>query len=208
MDDIEMTRRDAPRGLWARMTRRKFYRYPFVNRRLQFTFAAILALVGIGNALYLGVLFYLYAREVFALLAPYLPDYLEVGTILDEQTRIFFITTAYIVVPEVILIVLWGLFFSHRLAGPLFSMGRKLREIADGGTPQPVRLRKGDLLPDFADQLNGAIGALSRQRDELTLVLEELRTGKVKSGEERLERLIRPGPGPASSAPGTPPPAN
>jgi nitrogen fixation/metabolism regulation signal transduction histidine kinase len=137
-----------------------------------------------------------------------LPDYLEVGEVLDQHTRIFLLTTTYIVIPEIALIVLWGLFFSHRLAGPLFSMSRKLKEIANGGAPEPVRLRKGDLLPDFADQLNEAIAALSRQRDELDLALKDIRGGKVRAGEERLEKIIRPGPIPGSSSTETPPPAN
>lgn len=164
MADPQMTRHDTEIDFWRRFIRRRIYTYPFLNRKLQFTFATILALIGLGNALYLGVLFYFYARETFSLLASFIPEYVHAEAIFEKHTQIFLLTVMFIIVPEIALVVLWGLFFSHRIAGPLFSMGRKLQEIAAGLVPEPVKLRKDDMLTDFAEKMNEAISTLTRQR--------------------------------------------
>jgi hypothetical protein len=199
MTETDMTQRDTERGYWDRFLRRKFYTYPFLNRKLQFTFATILALIGIGNAAYLGVLFYFYARETFTLLVSFIPEYVHAEAIFDQHTRIFLLTVLFILIPEIALVTLWGLFFSHRIAGPLFNMGRKLEEISKGIPPEPVRLRKDDMLTDFADQMNQAISSLAGQRNEVTTALKELEEGNSKAAQDRLRKIIRPEPTPGSA---------
>jgi hypothetical protein len=50
---------------------------------------------------------------------------------------------------------------SNRFAGPVFRMQRELKQIAQGGKPEPIRLRDNDYWHDFADDLNAALARLS-----------------------------------------------
>ncbi|MFH1263809.1 MAG: hypothetical protein V1495_10265 [Pseudomonadota bacterium] len=188
----EPAQRDHDTSRWKRLFRRKFYLYPFLNRKLQFSFAALLAVIGLGNAIYLLLLFYFYARETFDLLVPYIPEYIAVDPIFAHHTRIFLRTVGFILIPETVLLVLWGLFFAHRIAGPLYKIDRTFREISGGKEPKPIHLRDGDMLLDVADQANLAIAGLSGQRKEIATALAELEAGDAKSAGTRLKKLIRP----------------
>jgi hypothetical protein len=188
----EPAQRDNDTSRWKRLFRRKFYLYPFLNRKLQFSFAALLAVIGLGNAVYLLLLFYFYARETFDLLIPYIPEYVAVDPIFAQHTHLFLRTVGFIVIPEVILLVLWGLFFAHRLAGPLFRIERTFREISGGEEPKPIHLRDGDMLQDVVDQANLAIEGLAGQRKEISAALADLVAGDAKAAGARLKKLIPP----------------
>lgn len=199
MSDKEMTQRDDSSSENQGPSGRRFYKYPFLNRKLQFSFAGLLAVIGLGNAIYLSILFYFYSQTTFALLTGYIPEYVDLAGLIDQYLLVFWQTMFWIIIPEILLIVIWGLFFSHRLAGPLFSMTRTLKDIAKGLVPTSVRIRKGDMLIDFADQMNEAIDELQRQRDEIALSLKDLEEGRAKEGQERLDKIIHPKPEPGSS---------
>lgn len=55
-----------------------------------------------------------------------------------------------------VLIAVFGLFYSHRMAGPLHRIKREIREIAEGtrSLDHKIKLRKGDFFHDLADELN------------------------------------------------------
>jgi methyl-accepting chemotaxis protein len=50
-----------------------------------------------------------------------------------------------------------GLYFSHKLAGPIYRFKLELQRIADGRGWRTIRLRKGDDFQDVADVLNRAL---------------------------------------------------
>jgi methyl-accepting chemotaxis protein len=49
---------------------------------------------------------------------------------------------------------------SHRIAGPTFRLVESLKRIASGDVDFRVRLRRGDLLTEIADELNRALDAI------------------------------------------------
>lgn len=49
------------------------------------------------------------------------------------------------------------IFFSHRIAGPLYKLQKHLRSIRDGFSPGKLFFRKGDYFQDVADDLNDTI---------------------------------------------------
>ena len=79
-----------------------------------------------------------------------------------------------------------GLLMTHRMAGPIHNFKRELRAIAEGRTPQPIRVRKGDEFADVAAALNGALDVLSARGGEtsnegaLALDLESVRAAHVE----------------------------
>jgi nitrate/nitrite-specific signal transduction histidine kinase len=63
----------------------------------------------------------------------------------------------------IIQIVLLTIFFSHKVAGPIYRMECECHEVIDGRYTSEIHLRKGDDLQNLAGLFNTAVGA-SRQR--------------------------------------------
>jgi hypothetical protein len=57
--------------------------------------------------------------------------------------------------------IVWDVLnFSNRFAGPVFRMRRVLRQVAQGGKAEQIRLRSGDYWSGMADDLNAALARL------------------------------------------------
>ncbi len=50
---------------------------------------------------------------------------------------------------------------SHRFAGPIFSLRRAMREIADGQPPRKLKFRDGDFWHELANDFNAMIARLA-----------------------------------------------
>jgi len=60
------------------------------------------------------------------------------------------------------LIFIMGLFFSHRIAGPVYRIEKTLREIIKGDLSLRIKLRDGDELIDLADMINSLTENLTK----------------------------------------------
>jgi nitrogen fixation/metabolism regulation signal transduction histidine kinase len=82
----------------------------------------------------------------------------------------------------VVVIGLFGIYFTHKVAGPVFKMKRLLRQVGDGNLHVEARLRKGDELQDFFDAFTQMLSGLRRfeekQLDELETAMSALARGK------------------------------
>lgn len=83
----------------------------------------------------------------------------------------------------VVLIGLLGIYFTHKVAGPIYKMKMLLGQVADGKLNFQSRLRKGDELQDFFEVFASMVERLkARQADEvseLDAALEEARAAGV-----------------------------
>lgn len=81
----------------------------------------------------------------------------------------------------VILLGLVGIYFTHKVVGPIYKMKMLLRQVGDGKLNFQGRLRKGDELQDFFQTFQDMVEKLkARQAKEvatLEAALEEARTG-------------------------------
>ena len=71
----------------------------------------------------------------------------------------------------VALIGLMGIYFTHKVAGPIYKMKRLLKQVGQGNLRVDARLRKGDELQDFFDAFTQMVAGL---RDMEKHQLEEL----------------------------------
>jgi nitrogen fixation/metabolism regulation signal transduction histidine kinase len=82
----------------------------------------------------------------------------------------------------VVLIGLLGIYFTHKVAGPVFKMKRLLRQVGEGNLRVEARLRKGDELQDFFDAFTQMIAGLRKfekaQLDELESAMSALARGE------------------------------
>lgn len=58
---------------------------------------------------------------------------------------------------NLLLLVVFGLFYSHSMAGPVHNMRKSLQEMAEGGPVRPIRIRKGDQFQELVDDINTLI---------------------------------------------------
>jgi nitrogen fixation/metabolism regulation signal transduction histidine kinase len=63
----------------------------------------------------------------------------------------------------IIQIVLMTIFFSHKVAGPIYRLECMCHEVIEGRYHEGIRLRKGDEMQNLAGLFNAAISA-TRQR--------------------------------------------
>jgi hypothetical protein len=55
---------------------------------------------------------------------------------------------------------------SHRFAGPIYSLRRTMREVADGRPPRKLQFREGDFWHELAADYNAMIARLSSPADK------------------------------------------
>jgi methyl-accepting chemotaxis protein len=67
-----------------------------------------------------------------------------------------------------------GFLMSHRIAGPVYVMGRDLRLLAQGHFPEQRSLRKGDELQNLFALFQHAVEALREREERRTAMLEEV----------------------------------
>ena len=97
-----------------------------------------------------------------------------------------------IIVVNIIIVVIIGVFYSHQFAGPSFKMERSLREIAAGDLSSKIYLRKSDSMHNVADAINQLIDNLRsviRKTQELSIQTKE-NLAKIEIEDEEVQRRI------------------
>ncbi|MBL8020371.1 MAG: methyl-accepting chemotaxis protein [Leptospirales bacterium] len=63
----------------------------------------------------------------------------------------------FISVLNLVIIVVFSLFYSHSMAGPIHSIKMTLKDLAEGAPPRAIRIRKSDQFQDLAELLNEVV---------------------------------------------------
>lgn len=74
----------------------------------------------------------------------------------------------------VMAIAVFGVFFLHRVAGPVYRFRSILRRICQGEIPQAGRLREGDFFIETMDDLNRVLQLLRERHEKLTVLQQRL----------------------------------
>lgn len=83
------------------------------------------------------------------------------------------VTSILIIFLAVIATGLFGVFFLHRVAGPVYRMGQVLKRMGGGEIPAEVRLRRRDFFKETAEELNKVIQLL-RELDDKSKAIDQL----------------------------------
>lgn len=67
------------------------------------------------------------------------------------------------------------IFFSHKIAGPLFKLQKFFRTVRDGGTREKLFFRKGDYFTDIAEDFNETFDSLAKTFKDDIEYLEEIK---------------------------------
>jgi nitrogen fixation/metabolism regulation signal transduction histidine kinase len=92
----------------------------------------------------------------------------------------------------VVLIGLFGIYFTHKVAGPIFKMGRLLKQVGEGNLRVEARLRRGDELQGFFETFAAMVSGLrefeKRQLDDMETAMEALDRGDNETARVTLQR--------------------
>ena len=132
-----------------------------------------------------GLLLYL-SSEVF-LGNSYIQGLQRLALARGEIVRKAFLV--YIVTGVMVIIGLGSvtLFYSHRIAGPLFRLGKEARRIARGDLTVKVRLRQKDAVHPLAETMNETTEAYRQRVIELRKKVNELKSAATSVMEVQAE---------------------
>lgn len=133
-----------------------------INRPFQFAFIARMVGIAVGIiAVFYGAnafFFWNLRKEAAAQNVPL--DHIFFRY-LDYHEQRLTALMAVLAVVVVLGLTLFGLLYSHRIAGPLYRLTMHLTGIAEGRRgPTPVRFRQGDYFQEIATAYNKHLGAL------------------------------------------------
>jgi nitrogen fixation/metabolism regulation signal transduction histidine kinase len=93
----------------------------------------------------------------------------------------------------VVLIGLFGIYFTHKVAGPIYKMKRLLKQVGKGSLRVEARLRKGDELQDFFDVFSEMVNNLrsfeKKQLDDVEAALSAVEKGEKDEAKASLGRV-------------------
>lgn len=152
------------------MTRGVKRRTYLVDRSFQLKYALVLAAWG----LLLSVLFGLWIWQAHEHATDLVLRAGGAKAALDRSDRLLLWALAGIGALSAAALGLVGFLMSHRIAGPVYVMGRDLRLLAQGHFPGQRSLRKGDELQNLFALFRHAVDALRDREEQRTAMLEEV----------------------------------
>ena len=135
-----------------RIRRRTF----LIDRKFQFKWTMIIVAVGVLVSAGLG--YFIVRLNIEN------TDLLGLDAAFEERIAEFDAFALYYLIGFVVVMALflfiWGIFMTHRVAGPIFIISRYLGQIASGEVPDPRPLRRGDELKEFFDTFSSMLDGL------------------------------------------------
>lgn len=136
-----------------------------VDRGFQLKYTAILVVVGAAITALFGTM--MYQAHVAATDMMGLPDKFHEIVTKNYDDRLLYMVAAIAVVMTMSL-ALFGVLITHRVAGPIYIIGRYVKVLGDGRFPELRPLRRNDELKDFFASFQEAVENM-RSRDAADL---------------------------------------
>ena len=158
-----------------------------IDRKFQLKYTFIIVLVGVLVSALLGFFIYrlnLENRELLEIDA----EMMAQVELLDSYTMYYLV--GFVVVMALFLFI-WGIFITHRVAGPIFIISKYLRELKEGQLPQTRPLRKGDELKAFFETFSAMLDHLKGMNTEEAALLEKSAAQIREKGGEALAEVAK-----------------
>ncbi len=165
--------------------KKRFRKKYLIDKKFQLNFSMLLLVIAAINVFFFSMLFYFYNQHLNFLYQNIAGIYALPEEMAELGFGVLIKTIIFGIVFETIFIILLGIFFSHRIAGPVFNLRRRVKEIMDGKIPTHVKLRKDDMLQDFANDMDALVKKLREDTEEdieiLTKALETTTDTELKN---------------------------
>jgi signal transduction histidine kinase len=128
-----------------------------INKKMQLNFMLKLLGITLLFSLFIGLQMYMTVWPVFSGFVPK-----DVTSLVSHQ---LFFRTSFFALPAVLLIVVFSVLVSHRIAGPLYNMERTIDLVIQGESVGYIRLREKDEFHNLAEKINELIGIIEKLRE-------------------------------------------
>ena len=133
--------------------KRKLY---LIDPKFQVRFSLYLGfLIFISNAFFSAVVWMRYNHTLILLES----GLFSIADTQEMRGRFLFMLVG-ILISCSLLAALAGLFFSHRIAGPIYKLKKFLMKIREENYRDELNLRQGDYFPEIADEINKTVAQL------------------------------------------------
>lgn len=102
--------------------------------------------------------------------------------VLSEVSYQLIIRVSAILFLTLVVIGIFGVFFLHRVAGPVFRFRQAFLRLNDGEMPRPVKLREGDFFMETATEVNRLLKKVEAERGRREKALQKLNEALGKGG--------------------------
>ena len=169
-----------PRG------RRKNY---FIKRSFQTRFSLRFASLILLEALLIAGLFFHIAQGTLT------TSYNGSDLTIEQTTHFFSVNFLLLLLITGIAVTLAGMlvfiFYSHRIAGPLYRFQRSLQELSEGELTGRIRLRQKDQLGDLGESINRVSESMDKQIGLIKKEIHEAsKHGTTKDSLARLKEML------------------
>ena len=167
-------------------SRRKNY---FIKKSFQTKFSLrFVLLIALEALLITGLFFYISKGTLTT-------GYSGAELRIEKTSNFFYMSFIFIILITAIGIGMVGMlvfiFYSHRIAGPLFRFQRSLQDLSGGDLTGRIHLRRKDQLGDMAESVNHTAESLDRQIGRLKKEIHACaKSGPTKESVARLKEMV------------------
>lgn len=147
------------------MKKRKIY---LINPQFQLKFSSYIAFIIIGVSIIYPIIIIQMMDYFIQLQGELTPE------ILDKRQSLLLVIVGW-QIGYIITMFVICVFFSHKIAGPLYKLNLYLKKIANNESIDRIRFRKGDYFPELADSFNEAVKTLHDLRNHDFGELEKIK---------------------------------
>lgn len=147
-----------------------------INPSFQLKFSLIVCSVIVISTLIYPVIIY----DFFQLVTKSLPNVSQ-SIVAAQKDLIFYLVLIQSVITLLVFIVF--IFFTHKIAGPLYKLKNHLASIREGNEITPLTFRNGDYFQDVAEEVTLFLETVANNQendfqyvDEISLYIENLST--------------------------------
>jgi hypothetical protein len=168
-------------------TYRRRARNILIHKPMQREFALVLIGLLMVSTLAVGYVIHATVREATGGAAAYHFGKISPYEVLSDISYQLVVRVSAILFLTLVVVGFYGVFFLHRVAGPVYRFRQVFLRLNDGETPNEIKLREGDFFSETAMEINRLLKRLK---------FEKSRTKTVK---EKLDQIIasNPASGPA-----------
>jgi len=136
--------------------KRKIRNY-LINQRLQLRLSIKFLILAVMFCIIIGIL-------VYHTIWPTVSGFVPLALIGQLKQEIFFRIFCFSI-PLLVVIIACCIIFTHKIAGPVYNMERKLDLLIEGKEPELIKLRDGDELQELANKINGLVVIFKKVRE-------------------------------------------
>ena len=148
-----------------------------INHKFQLKFSFYLAIIIlVSSAIYPLMIYELYS-DVSTSLSHQFPH--AANDFDNKKVTLFYVLIGGQITYAALIFIV-GIFFSHKIAGPLYKLQIFLKDIREGKSRGKLMFRDGDHFPEVADDFNKTMDVINNRSQKTREELEKLKDQLMK----------------------------